>query len=474
MALNGVGLTVDVSNNTVTGKGATGKTGQNGIQVGFGATGSITGNAVSGIAYTKGGFLASAILGFQASGTLTVAQNSIENSQGGLMFADNSANVTENTVSNPETVGFGSIAALLDPGGVEDIPELTPYGSASKRSHPAKSASFSFAFNDNQLTGSDESSSYGVYVYSGLYGSGETLSVTGSGNLVKDFGYGVVVGESNSGLIQSVVFTENCIISNKIAGLYNLAAITVDATDNWWGSAGGPGHDGANGVFGPVTADPFATDPVAGVEGCGAPTNACPAPDFTETVVSNTPPGEVQIDVTDTDNGIAQVDFYLIDNLTVSSSGFSDGDNDGIWTPDSGTPTAATFTLTQTDSNTPDASYFAKITNGCGTILDVDPPLEFAVTVPDELNLSGNYPNPFGGQTTIEFALPQQADVTLAVYDVTGRQVNVLRSGMMPAGTHQVQWSGRSANGAALASGVYLVRLKAGDQVRTGRLTIVR
>ena len=107
-----------------------------------------------------------------------------------------------------------------------------------------------------------------------------------------------------------------------------------------------------------VTANPFATDPVAGIAGCGAPTNACPAPDFTETVVSNTPPGEVQLDVTDTDNGIAQVDFYLIDNLTVSSSGFSDGDNDGVWTPNSGTPTAATFTLTQTDSNIPDALYY--------------------------------------------------------------------------------------------------------------------
>ena len=321
----------------------------------------------------------------------------------------------------------------------------------------------------------------------------ENASITG--NLVNNNGNDVASYQNTSNLDSNrggvlfyatpgaATFTvnSNCITENGLAERNNSTGYglssgntSVDATNNWWGSAGGPGHDGANGVAGLVTATPFATDPVAGIAGCGAPTNACPAPDFTETVVSNTPPGEVEITIDDTDNGIAQVDFYLIDNLTVSSSGFSDGDNDGVWTPNSGTPTAATFTLTQTDSNTPDASYFAKITNGCGTILDVDPPLEFAVTVPNELNLSGNYPNPFGGQTTIEFALPQQADVTLAVYDVTGRQVNVLRSGMMPAGTHQVQWSGRSANGAALASGVYLVRLKAGDQVRTGRLTIVR
>lgn len=265
---------------------------------------------------------------------------------------------------------------------------------------------------------------------------------------------------------------QNCIIENGAVGLESTAE-TVDATDNWWGSAGGPGDDGANGVSGPVDADPFATDPVSGVEGCGAPTGECLASDFSATVVSNTPPGQVELDVGDPE-GIAQVNFYLLDNFTVASTGFADGDNDNVWTPTSGMPTSATFTLTQADTNNPDASYFAKITNDCGTVTDIDPPVFFELSVPTALDFAGSYPNPFAGRTTIAFTLPEQTDVTLSVYDVTGRRVATLANESMPAGTHRIHWNGRSDDGKHLASGLYLMRLETGDQTLTGRMTLVR
>lgn len=46
----------------------------------------------------------------------------------------------------------------------------------------------------------------------------------------------------------------------------------------------------------------------------------------------------------------------------------------------------------------------------------------------------GNYPNPFRGRTTVQFALPEASHVTLAVYDVLGRQVALLVDGELPAG----------------------------------------
>jgi flagellar hook assembly protein FlgD len=88
--------------------------------------------------------------------------------------------------------------------------------------------------------------------------------------------------------------------------------------------------------------------------------------------------------------------------------------------------------------------------------------------------LEGNYPNPFRTQTTLQFDLPEPVDVTLSVYDVMGRRVATLVQERLPSGSHDITWQGRGQNGQALASGVYFMRLTAGDRTATRRLTIVR
>ncbi|QXD16905.1 T9SS type A sorting domain-containing protein [Rhodocaloribacter litoris] len=89
--------------------------------------------------------------------------------------------------------------------------------------------------------------------------------------------------------------------------------------------------------------------------------------------------------------------------------------------------------------------------------------------LPAAFTLGANYPNPFGPETTIPFALPRHATVRLAVYDLAGRRVATLADGDFPPGFHEVTWDAR-----ALASGVYLVRLEAGDFVQSRKLTLVR
>ncbi|NBB87495.1 MAG: T9SS type A sorting domain-containing protein, partial [Bacteroidetes bacterium] len=103
----------------------------------------------------------------------------------------------------------------------------------------------------------------------------------------------------------------------------------------------------------------------------------------------------------------------------------------------------------------------------------IDPPHGFDVT-PVAFALEGNYPNPFRTQTTLQFDVPEPVDVTLSVYDVMGRKVATLVDQPMQAGAHEVVWQGRGRNGQTLASGVYFVRLTAGDRTATQRLTIVR
>jgi FlgD Ig-like domain len=84
------------------------------------------------------------------------------------------------------------------------------------------------------------------------------------------------------------------------------------------------------------------------------------------------------------------------------------------------------------------------------------------------------FPNPFNPQTEISFSLPSSREVTLSIYDLRGRKVHTLVSGVLEAGTHTVKWYGRNDKGRTQASGVYFCKLQAGSIQLTGRLTMIR
>ncbi len=75
--------------------------------------------------------------------------------------------------------------------------------------------------------------------------------------------------------------------------------------------------------------------------------------------------------------------------------------------------------------------------------------------LPEEFALLGNYPNPFNPTTTIRFAMPEEALVTLKVYDLLGRMVTEKALGRQAAGVQQV-----SFDAARIGSGVYFYRLE--------------
>jgi len=91
---------------------------------------------------------------------------------------------------------------------------------------------------------------------------------------------------------------------------------------------------------------------------------------------------------------------------------------------------------------------------------------------PEELELRETFPNPARNRVTVRYALPKQDDgtgeATVHLYDVLGRRVRTVRPDAEP-GRHEVQLRVQD-----LASGVYVLRLRAGGQTRTQRLTVVR
>lgn len=103
-------------------------------------------------------------------------------------------------------------------------------------------------------------------------------------------------------------------------------------------------------------------------------------------------------------------------------------------------------------------------------ISDVSPPIP-----PNERELLGRpRPSPFNPETIVSMSLPVRENVHLYVYDASGRVVRTLIEGDLDAGFHEVKWDGRTEGGRNASSGVYFIRLQAGDSIETRRTVLIR
>ncbi len=99
----------------------------------------------------------------------------------------------------------------------------------------------------------------------------------------------------------------------------------------------------------------------------------------------------------------------------------------------------------------------------------VNVPEDRPSTLPSQITLYQNAPNPFNSSTAIRYNLPEQNRIRLSVFDLLGREVAVLQMGVIPEGMHAVVF-----NGAGLASGVYVYQLETGKNVYQQRMVLVR
>lgn len=109
------------------------------------------------------------------------------------------------------------------------------------------------------------------------------------------------------------------------------------------------------------------------------------------------------------------------------------------------------------------AGVIAKMT---GTLVGVT---TTSSEVPSSYLLKQNYPNPFNPTTNITFALPKAGDVTLKVYDMSGKEVAVLVNEFKNAGSYLVGF-----NAANLPSGAYFYRIVSGGFVETKKMMLVK
>lgn len=84
------------------------------------------------------------------------------------------------------------------------------------------------------------------------------------------------------------------------------------------------------------------------------------------------------------------------------------------------------------------------------------------------------YPNPFNPSTQISFILNKASDVSLRIYDLTGRLVKEWKKLELGTGKHQILWDGNHANGIPASSGTYFGELVVDEKRRIAKMTLIR
>tara|TARA_R110002096_G_scaffold134785_1_gene286066 strand:+ start:161 stop:1228 length:1068 start_codon:yes stop_codon:yes gene_type:complete len=127
-----------------------------------------------------------------------------------------------------------------------------------------------------------------------------------------------------------------------------------------------------------------------------------------------------------------------------------------------------TYTITADNG-----SYSETVVVKAGEITSVDGTVvtsnDEEIFTPTDIQLNQNYPNPFNPSTVINFSIPTNSFVKLAVYDMLGKQVALLQNSQMSAGTHDINFDASN-----LSSGVYLYRLQVGAEMLTRKLTLIK
>ena len=90
-------------------------------------------------------------------------------------------------------------------------------------------------------------------------------------------------------------------------------------------------------------------------------------------------------------------------------------------------------------------------------------------SIPTGYRVKPNYPNPFNPSTIIEYILPKSENVSIDIYDLNGKQLEILVNGFQNPGTHSVEF-----DGSKYASGIYFVKLVAGEFTAIQKVALLK
>ncbi len=318
------------------------------------------------------------------------------------------------------------------------------------------------------VVGNDHVGGLVGYLSSSLSNSSSSANVSGTGDII-----GGLVGFKGSFPVNNCFSTGNVSGVNSVGGLVgetggstiheSLSTGIVTGVDRVGGLVG------YNNQYSDVyncysTAQVTGSDKVGGLVGYNY---------FRSDIFNAYSTGTV-IGVTDVGGFVGQDQFYTSinncfwDTLT-SGQGESAG---GIGKATVEMNSQATFTEVDWSFKTPDEDGIWNIGNDRNSGYPYlnweypNDPSPVSITnfhQPNTYRLIQNYPNPFNPSTTIRYGLPEEANVSLVIYDVRGQVVQAIASEHQSAGWYDVVWNGHTAEGKTISTGIYFARLVAGD-----------
>lgn len=165
--------------------------------------------------------------------------------------------------------------------------------------------------------------------------------------------------------------------------------------------------------------------------------------------------------------GTASSGIFLSTNYGVNWSQLNQGLGNGNAT--------SIGSFCKTSFNAPNTNYeFAGCDGASGTgIYRISVSFTAITTLtseaPSRFLLGQNYPNPFNPITNIKFQIPNSADVKLAVFDITGREIETLVNEALQPGTYEADWEASK-----YSSGIYLYTLTSDNYRETKKMVLVK
>jgi hypothetical protein len=128
------------------------------------------------------------------------------------------------------------------------------------------------------------------------------------------------------------------------------------------------------------------------------------------------------------------------------------------------------WTVSVTDGvDTTQSGDVWNITLDASDVLSVDGEI-----IPTVFALHQNYPNPFNPTTKIRYDLPQDAMVSITIYDVMGRQIKSLVNLTQAAGYRSIQWDATNNLGEPVSAGMYIYMIQAGEYRKTKKMVLLK
>ncbi len=179
------------------------------------------------------------------------------------------------------------------------------------------------------------------------------------------------------------------------------------------------------------------------------------------------PPATLEITIQDDESGLAQINVLIANNASINIPPFTVGTNDPV------VVVATKLDQSQT------SMVLLQAFDVAGNSIICDPVYQrISTMIPEGYALKQNFPNPFNPETRIDFDVPSgnggAVNVSIKVYDITGREVKSLLERNMQPGQYSVEWDATNNSGATVAGGIYLYRMVAGDFVATRKMILLK